>query len=76
MTLFWTDQYETIFYFIGRELKDTITVAYLLEYYSQHARNNTGWMSTVSKALPLLYKYNYGSLILILFFYHQEKILK
>src|ERR1043165_630689 len=24
------------FYFIGRELKDTIIVAYLLEYYSQH----------------------------------------
>ncbi|PKY16229.1 hypothetical protein RhiirB3_480626 [Rhizophagus irregularis] len=48
-----------IYHCKGRELKDTITVAYLLEYYSQHARNNTGWMSTVSKALPLLYKYNY-----------------
>jgi hypothetical protein len=49
-----------IVYFIGRELKDTIIVAYLLEYYSQHERDNPGWMSTVSKALPLLYKYNYG----------------
>ncbi|RIA86148.1 hypothetical protein C1645_856694 [Glomus cerebriforme] len=48
-----------IYHCKGRELKDTIIVAYLLEYYSQHARKNTGWMSTVSKALPLLYKYNY-----------------
>ncbi|RIA87165.1 hypothetical protein C1645_828188 [Glomus cerebriforme] len=43
----------------GRELKDTIIVAYLLEYYSRHAVDYAGWMSTVSKALPLLFKYNY-----------------
>ena len=36
-------------------------VAYLLEYYSKHAKENPGWMTTVSKALPLLFKYNYGS---------------
>ncbi|CAB4387635.1 unnamed protein product [Rhizophagus irregularis] len=43
----------------GRELKDTIIVAYLLEYYSRHAKESAGWMCTVSKALPLLYKYHY-----------------
>ncbi|GBC04565.1 hypothetical protein RclHR1_05740007 [Rhizophagus clarus] len=42
-----------------RELKDTIIVAYLLEYYSRHAKDSAGWMCTVSKALPLLYKYHY-----------------
>jgi hypothetical protein len=47
--------------FIGRELKDTIVVAYLLEYYSRHATDCAGWMSSVSKAIPLLFKYNYGS---------------
>jgi hypothetical protein len=47
-------------FFIGRELKNTIIVAYLLEYYSRHAKESAGWMCTVSKALPLLYKYHYG----------------
>ncbi|PKC63594.1 hypothetical protein RhiirA1_396710 [Rhizophagus irregularis] len=42
-----------------REIKDTVIVAYLLEYYSRHATDSGGWMSTVSKALPLLFKYNY-----------------
>jgi hypothetical protein len=37
-------------------------VAYLLEYYSGHATDCAGWMSTVSKAIPLLFKYNYGLL--------------
>ncbi|RIA86146.1 hypothetical protein C1645_829712 [Glomus cerebriforme] len=48
-----------IYHCKGRELKDTIIVAYLLEYYSSHATDYAGWMNTVSKALPLLYKYNY-----------------
>jgi hypothetical protein len=47
---------------IGRELEETIIVAYLLEYYSKHATDCAGWMSTVSKAIPLLFKYNYGLL--------------
>ena len=50
------------FLFVGRELKDTIIVAYLLEYYSGRATVYAGWMDTVSKALPLLFKYNYGLL--------------
>ncbi|CAG8453561.1 13580_t:CDS:10 [Rhizophagus irregularis] len=44
---------------LGREIKDTVIVAYLLEYYSRHATDSGGWMSTMSKALPLLFKYNY-----------------
>lgn len=54
-------------YFIGRELKDTIIVAYLLEYYSRHAKESAGWMCTVSKALPLLYKYHYGVFLMLYF---------
>jgi hypothetical protein len=45
---------------IGRELKDTIVIAYFLEYYTRHATDYAGWMCTVSKAIPLLFKYNYG----------------
>ncbi|PKY56127.1 hypothetical protein RhiirA4_476196 [Rhizophagus irregularis] len=48
-----------IYHCKGREIKDTIIVAYLLEYYSMHAKDYVGWMSTVSKALPLLFKYHY-----------------
>src|SRR5436190_13615155 len=64
-----------LIYFIGRELKDTVIVAYLLEYYSQHAMENPGWMTTVSKALPLLFKYHYGLLISSdLFLTHEELV--
>ncbi|GBB99303.1 hypothetical protein RclHR1_03480007 [Rhizophagus clarus] len=52
----------------GRELKDTIIVAYLLEYYSRHATDCAGWMSSVSKAIPLLFKYNYDDYARKLFF--------
>ncbi|CAB4495387.1 unnamed protein product [Rhizophagus irregularis] len=48
-----------IYYCRGRELKDAIKVAYLLEYYSRNPTNCVGWMCTVSKAIPLLFKYNY-----------------
>ncbi|RGB40167.1 hypothetical protein C1646_753647 [Rhizophagus diaphanus] len=41
-----------------RGLKDTIIVAYLLEYYSRNPTNCVGWLCTVS-AIPLLFKYNY-----------------
>ncbi|GBC09477.1 hypothetical protein RclHR1_00890013 [Rhizophagus clarus] len=48
-----------IYHCKGRELKDTIIVAYLLEYYSKNATDCAGWMSAVSTAIPLLFKYNY-----------------
>ncbi|CAB4389950.1 unnamed protein product [Rhizophagus irregularis] len=54
-----SDMELAIYRFKGRELKDTVVVAYFLEYYSSHATDYAGWMSTVSKALPLLFKYNY-----------------
>ncbi|CAG8663971.1 12060_t:CDS:10, partial [Rhizophagus irregularis] len=57
-----------IYHCKGRELKDTIIVAYLLEYYSSHATDCAGWMCTVSKAIPLLFKYNYDDYARKLFF--------
>ncbi|CAB4421702.1 unnamed protein product [Rhizophagus irregularis] len=48
-----------IYYCIGRELKDAVIVAYLLEYYTRNPTNCVGWLCTVSKAIPLLFKYNY-----------------
>ncbi|UZO23158.1 uncharacterized protein OCT59_015502 [Rhizophagus irregularis] len=69
-----TEEYEitnvmelAIYHCRGREIKDTIIVAYLLEYYSRHATDYAGWMSTVSKALPLLFKYNYDDYVKKLF---------
>uniref|UniRef100_U9SUV0 Ion transport domain-containing protein n=1 Tax=Rhizophagus irregularis (strain DAOM 181602 / DAOM 197198 / MUCL 43194) TaxID=747089 RepID=U9SUV0_RHIID len=35
-----------IYHCKGRELKDTIVVAYFLEYYSRNATDNAGWMCT------------------------------
>ncbi|PKY53511.1 hypothetical protein RhiirA4_471776 [Rhizophagus irregularis] len=57
-----------IYHCRGRELKDTIIIAYLLEYYSRHATDCAGWMCTVSKAIPLLFKYNYDDYARKLFF--------
>ncbi|CAB4421717.1 unnamed protein product [Rhizophagus irregularis] len=48
-----------IYHCRGRELKDAIIVAYLLEYYSRNPTNCVGWLCTVSKAIPLLFVYNY-----------------
>jgi hypothetical protein len=65
--------------FVGRELKDTIIIAYFLEYYSRHATDCAGWMCTVSKAIPLLFKYDYGSFfipILLFLFRKFEKFTK
>ncbi|CAG8584837.1 21565_t:CDS:10 [Rhizophagus irregularis] len=56
-----------IYHCKGRELKDTMIVAYLLEYYTSHAIEYAGWMTTVSKALPFLYKYNYDDYVRKLF---------
>ncbi|CAB4474212.1 unnamed protein product [Rhizophagus irregularis] len=48
-----------IYYCRGRDQKDTIIVAYLLEYYSRNPTNCVGWMCTVSKAIPLLFENKY-----------------
>ncbi|RIA80152.1 hypothetical protein C1645_839217 [Glomus cerebriforme] len=48
-----------IYHCKGRELNDMMIVAYLLEYYTRHAIEYAGWMTTVSRALPFLYKYHY-----------------
>ncbi|RIA86306.1 hypothetical protein C1645_340202 [Glomus cerebriforme] len=57
-----------IYHCKGREHKDTCMVGYLLEYYSRHATDCAGWMITVSKAIPLLFKYNYDDYARKLFF--------
>ncbi|PKY38092.1 hypothetical protein RhiirA4_439136 [Rhizophagus irregularis] len=57
-----------IYHCKGRELNDTIMIAYLLEFYSRHATDCAGWMCTVSKAIPLLFKYNYDDYARKLFF--------
>ncbi|GBB90311.1 hypothetical protein RclHR1_17200003 [Rhizophagus clarus] len=57
-----------IYHCKGREAKDTAIVAYLLEYYSRNATDCAGWMCTVSKAIPLLFKYNYDDYTEKLFF--------
>ncbi|UZO23169.1 uncharacterized protein OCT59_015513 [Rhizophagus irregularis] len=57
-----------IYHCKGRELKDTIVIAYFLEYYTRHATDYAGWMCTVSKAIPLLFKYNYDDYARKLFY--------
>ncbi|CAG8551321.1 18015_t:CDS:2, partial [Racocetra fulgida] len=42
----------------GANRNDTVIVGYLLNYYSDNAMNNAGWMTTVSSALPELYDHN------------------
>ncbi|GBC10383.1 hypothetical protein RclHR1_09590006 [Rhizophagus clarus] len=56
-----------IYHCKGRELKNTMIVAFLLEYYTSHAIEYAGWMTTVSKALPFLYMYNYENYVRKLF---------
>ncbi|CAG8590670.1 2898_t:CDS:10 [Funneliformis caledonium] len=53
-----TDLECAIEYCKGKERKDAIMVGYLLEYYSENAIYHFGWMITISKALPLLYRNN------------------
>ncbi|CAJ0745252.1 2861_t:CDS:10 [Entrophospora sp. SA101] len=38
----------------GKNHRHTIIIEFLLEYYSNHALVNVGWMFTVSQAIPLL----------------------
>src|ERR1043165_5556515 len=51
-------------------------VAYLLEYYTKHAIEYVGWMITISKALPLLYKYHYGWFQFIFYFIRKSTVLE
>jgi len=37
-----------------------MTVGFLLEYYSNHAMENIGWMFTITRAFPLLLNRNLG----------------
>ncbi|CAI2168588.1 18803_t:CDS:2 [Funneliformis geosporum] len=53
-----TDLECAIEYCKGKERKDAIMVGYLLEYYSENSIHHFGWMITISKALPLLYRNN------------------
>ncbi|RIA99477.1 hypothetical protein C1645_357996 [Glomus cerebriforme] len=53
-----TDLEWAIEYCKDKERKDAVMVGYLLEYYSENALHHIGWMMTISKALPFLYKYN------------------
>ncbi|GES81134.1 hypothetical protein GLOIN_2v1867698 [Rhizophagus clarus] len=39
----------------GVHRKETLIVGYLLDYYSDNAMQDTGWMFTITQALPLLY---------------------
>ncbi|RIA85727.1 hypothetical protein C1645_830367 [Glomus cerebriforme] len=42
----------------GVHRKDTLIVGYLLDYYSDNAVKNSGWMVTVSQSLPYLYDHH------------------
>jgi hypothetical protein len=44
----------------GRRQRDAVMVGFLLDYYSDNAMDNTGWMFTVSCALPLLFDHHLG----------------
>ncbi|CAI2177512.1 9433_t:CDS:2 [Funneliformis geosporum] len=45
-----------------------VIVAMLLEYYSNNAEKDTGWMFTVTKALPSLNNRNFESNVKELFY--------
>jgi len=55
--------------FLGKIHKDTIIVGFLLEYYSNHAMENIGWMFTVTQAIPLLLNCNLGLYLFNFFFF-------
>lgn len=44
----------------GRRQRDAVMVGFLLDYYSDNAMDNTGWMFTVSCTLPLLFDHHLG----------------
>ncbi|CAG8752877.1 16453_t:CDS:2, partial [Funneliformis mosseae] len=39
----------------GRQ-RDVVMIGFFLDYYSDNAMDNTGWMFTVSRAIPLLFE--------------------
>ncbi|GBC02578.1 hypothetical protein RclHR1_00470008 [Rhizophagus clarus] len=45
----------------GRRQRDAVMVGFLLDYYSDNAMDNTGWMFTVSRTLPLLFDHHLDS---------------
>ncbi|CAB4387460.1 unnamed protein product [Rhizophagus irregularis] len=45
----------------GRRQRDAVMVGFLLDYYSDNAMDNTGWMFTVSCAVPLLFDHHLDS---------------
>ncbi|KAF0550858.1 transient receptor potential cation channel subfamily a member 1-like isoform x1 [Gigaspora margarita] len=47
---------------------DLTMLTFFLEYYSNNAMDNIGWMNVVSEIIPVLYKRNYGWYIQQLFF--------
>ncbi|RGB37031.1 hypothetical protein C1646_695712 [Rhizophagus diaphanus] len=63
-----TDLEWAIEYCKDKERKDAVMVGYLLEYYSENALHHIGWMTTISKALPLLYRYNLDYYVKPLFY--------
>ncbi|GBC23046.2 hypothetical protein GLOIN_2v848825 [Rhizophagus irregularis DAOM 181602=DAOM 197198] len=63
-----TDLEWAIEYCKDKERKDSVMVGYLLEYYSENALHHIGWMATISKALPLLYRYNLDYYVKPLFY--------
>ncbi|GES92409.1 hypothetical protein GLOIN_2v848825 [Rhizophagus clarus] len=63
-----TDLEWAIEYCNDKERKDAVMVGYLLEYYSENALHHIGWMTTISKALPLLYRYNLDYYVKPLFY--------
>ncbi|CAG8505362.1 15595_t:CDS:1 [Funneliformis mosseae] len=62
-----TDLEIAIKYSKGEYRKDSVIVKYLLDYYSDNATNNSNWMFTVSKAIPLLYEYKLAYFVKELF---------
>jgi len=46
----------------GRRQRDAVIVGFFLDYYSDNAMDNTGWMFTVSRAIPLLFDHHLGKI--------------
>ncbi|CAG8587113.1 9879_t:CDS:2 [Diversispora eburnea] len=50
-----------------RQYRDAVVVGFLLNYYTDNAMENTGWMFTVSKSISLLFEHHLDSYITELF---------
>ncbi|CAH1764504.1 7090_t:CDS:10, partial [Entrophospora sp. SA101] len=51
----------------NKKTTDVIIINYFLDYYTDNAMDNTGWMFTVSKAIPLLFEYRLDTYVKDLF---------